>query len=296
MKLQKFQVKGRGGFTLIELLVVIAIIAILIALLVPAVQKVREAAARTQSINNLKQITLAMQGYNDANKYLPYNGDGVTGATANNNLSGSWAFQILPYIDQGPMFAAGNVASTQVTAVAAYMCPGRARPNTPTTGPTSDYSLNILLNNRNANLLTFNAPLAKTNMVGITDGTSNTIFAGHGYLCAGTDYIATPAGAGSIFTSGTYGTARGASVNTTPTGGLPVGTNFLRDSAGTTFNTGAPQWGGPFAQGGLMGMGDGTVRLFPYTMQNVVNAPSSPSALGNFLTPSNGEVSVLPDT
>src|SRR5215207_8097232 len=90
--------KDRRGFTLIELLVVIAIIAILIALLVPAVQKVREAAARTQSINNLKQIGLAFHNYHDSVRHLPFNGTGA--AQSGNPTSGSWAFQILPYIEQ----------------------------------------------------------------------------------------------------------------------------------------------------------------------------------------------------
>ncbi|HZZ78664.1 MAG TPA: DUF1559 domain-containing protein [Gemmataceae bacterium] len=96
---------GRGrGFTLIELLVVIAIIAILIALLVPAVQKVREAAARTQCINNLKQLGLGMHSFHDANKKFPRNYTQV-GTNAWEALSAN--FWLLPYIDQAPLFQAG---------------------------------------------------------------------------------------------------------------------------------------------------------------------------------------------
>jgi len=93
----------REGFTLIELLVVIAIIAILIALLVPAVQKVREAAARTQCQNNLKQLALGVHSYHDTFKSVPQNYGGLNG-WANGSSSWSWIAMTLPYIEQAPLY------------------------------------------------------------------------------------------------------------------------------------------------------------------------------------------------
>ena len=197
--------KPRSAFTLIELLVVIAIIAILIGLLLPAVQKVREAASRAKCSNNLKQLALACHGYQDANQVLPPagvdTGNGGTKYSGQWNDSNSWFVFTLPYIEQGPLYQLmdtkqvpyGNVANKQTfrhALIPTHECPS----DTPVIAEETnlDYGIrrtNYLINLGNTNFGQGNNPKGITLNFGgapfkfgksgdlnaITDGTSNTL-------------------------------------------------------------------------------------------------------------------------
>ena len=133
----------RRGFTLIELLVVIAIIAVLIGLLLPAVQKVREAAYRMVCTNNLKQIALGVHAYHDAELFIPVN-TLVTDKDQNwDQPNWSWLSRLLPYVEQGPLYQQGNIptntlvaSKTQVaTQIKLFLCPTDPSSHT---GPRTD--------------------------------------------------------------------------------------------------------------------------------------------------------------
>jgi prepilin-type N-terminal cleavage/methylation domain-containing protein len=127
---------SRKGFTLIELLVVIAIISVLVGLLVPAVQKVREAAANMQCKNNLKQIGLAIHNYESSSSYLPDGGEGFwhqrsrTNGQPENSPNQNWSlfYQILPWIEQDNLFKSPDDLMVMRTPVKLYQCPSRPNP------------------------------------------------------------------------------------------------------------------------------------------------------------------------
>jgi prepilin-type N-terminal cleavage/methylation domain-containing protein len=199
------KIARRRGFTLIELLIVIAIIAVLIGLLLPAVQKVREAAARATCANNLKQLGLAAQSYHDTRGHLPP-GVGYYPFTANGTF-GTYFFHLLPFLEQGSLYDssfatvpflppvgpavlyyAGNngVYRQRVTV---FLCP-----SDPSVGPEGT----VVINGETFGASSYApngfisgvgppspGPQGRTTITAITDGTSNTILHAEKYARCG---------------------------------------------------------------------------------------------------------------
>ncbi len=305
--------RTRAGFTLIELLVVIAIIAILIGLLLPAVQKVREAAARMTCTNNLKQISLATHGYQDANGRLP----DMDRYYATTLPRGPVFYLLLPYIEQDNLVRiSSNNAYAQITSsgtqtrmactypIKTFFCPSDATWADagiwqPGWVGNEDPAGLWMPGNYAANFQVFGNPtagntipanmLSTLNLTTITDGTSNTVFFAEKFRTCNLNY--SPLwGHGAwnvsympIFAYGSANGATGYTANSAYAG--MVGTNakpqvIPQRQWSTQCNPALTQ---QIHTGGIMvGMGDGSVRG--------VNSSVAATTWWTALTPAGGEV------
>jgi len=279
---------------LIELLVVIAIIAILIGLLLPAVQKVREAAARIQSSNNLKQIGIALHSFNDVRGGLPNNGTWGYYAVPTDNRA-SWCYKVLPFVEQDNMYNNYNVSMP----LKVFLDPARGGPGyandgnnnagigvAKAIGPSTDYAGNwMVLNDSDSN-----RPIGDFSIQSISDGSSNTVLVGQKSLQPqqyapryGWDWDET------IAFGGSGGTCR-----------APLRWDCWDMSAGCRGNYWARQagtvqrdapgidkagaWGGPMAGGALFLWGDGHVGSIAYNTNYIL--------VQNAMTPNGAEANL----
>jgi prepilin-type N-terminal cleavage/methylation domain-containing protein len=325
--------KRRPGFTLIELLVVIAIIAILIGLLLPAVQKVREAAARMSCSNNMKQIGLALHNYHDTNGYLPpgaSNDRAPYGTDRSNRWGSSWKVYILPYIEQGNLFNrwqfrgnsgytnGNNMNLVNRVTIKPYRCPSSPLPDfyarsynsgrilmlssyTGVAGAASVAPARRITRccGGGSGLSSASGTLyanSKVTLVGIADGTSNTIVVGeqsdHLRNTANQpitgSYTAITSQGPHGWTMGTWESVSGAPnrrVFNVTTTRWPIGRRGLGNSPanGTGHNTGANiPYSSGHTGGAQMLIGDGSVRF--------MTAATPLATLRAMSTRANGEV------
>lgn len=290
---------GRGGFTLLELLVVIAIIAVLVGLLLPAVQKVRDAAARVQCQNQLKQVGLALHQFHDAHRVFPSNGgwDGkqtIAAATGGSftpstldfttnqthrwgvgdpkrspqDQTGSWAYSLLPYVEQHASYSRPDWTG----AVKVFICPARRAAEAHQVVAGDAYGQydgggwTWGKTDYAANLLAFfNRPECRA-MASFADGLSSTILVGEKAFDPTVEQRQSWYWDEPFFLGGSKGTARG---------GLAI----IHDGPGIPYKE---NWGSSHPAGAHLLFGDAAVRPITSTIDLIV--------FSSLLTPSGGEV------
>lgn len=290
--------QNRRGFTLIELLVVIAIIGVVLALLMAAVQRVRDNAYRAQCINNLRQIGLALQGYHDTNKTFP------PGCSYQNGSSPypfmSWQTRLLPFIEQQALWEQARQAFAQdrwfenvpphygfETPIRLYSCPADSRT---LGGLALNAAPTSYLGNEGINLYVRGGVLyidSQISIADISDGTSNTLAVGERPPSARGDFGWWYAGEGQA-KDGSGDTVLGVrelNVSTygagCPPGPYTFGTGRFQNQC-DTFHFWSPHAGG----GANFLLVDGSVHFFSYSADFVLPA---------LATRSGGETVGLPD-
>lgn len=181
----------RDGFTLIELLIVLAILAILVGLLLPAVQRVRQAAARSTCQNNLKQMATAFHAHHDARGHFPRGGSHTPPASgANTTLTTpqtreaewSWAYLILPYVEQDNLYRNPNPAAVREAPVKTYYCPARRAAAAYHGTAKIDYAGCAGTHPEGENGMVMRTTRGVVRVADVTDGTSNTVMLGEKQL------------------------------------------------------------------------------------------------------------------
>ena len=296
----------RSGFTLIELLVVIAIIAILIGLLLPAVQKVREAAARMKCSNNLKQMVLALHTYHDANdRYPPYYPAGLP-ATDPRRYTENWSFLLLPYIEQTAIYnqtipdRATYDALVRPRVIPTYVCPSNTMPTPYTNSSGVVTALGSYLGITGRQRSDWKAPPAgfsmdtgvmavtdvtgkpvKINVASVTDGLSNTVAFGERPATTDQQWGWIMRGSPNLDSIGwaQYTSADSQSI----TSGCSFPMYFQAPANPPALCDGYHLWS-YHTGGGNFAVADGSVRFFRYAAGPTVVVPMSTRAMGEVIT------------
>jgi prepilin-type N-terminal cleavage/methylation domain-containing protein/prepilin-type processing-associated H-X9-DG protein len=304
---------SRSAFTLIELLVVIAIVSVLIGLLVPAVQKVREAAARLQCRNNLKQIGLGLHNYHDANQALPPGylatvpySDGATDTTP----GWGWATYLLPYIEQDNLFRqlnfkqpVQNSPGIQVI-VKIYLCPSDQTPGSAFSVPDafgnplalaapSSYAACVggdETDTRDFTGLGIFYRNSQTRLIDVTDGTSNTIMVGE-RSWGNANGIWAGAISNGVILRGKQNRCPGTGAGSYPAAVLVQAHSHL-NNATTDTDGGLDDFSSPHTGGSNFVFADGSVRFLRSVPGDLPNGGYTPDSLifQGMGTRANGEV------